>query len=1442
MSLIFNQYYRQYGVRRLQTLLAPRLLQLTSLPRNAIVHYLTNTGIPEIDVTQLYLKGYTKRIMIDFIDALNGQKGAPRRKPVQVKNLVRDWMFQHKQFKYQTEHYKYITDELTLLINNYNYLNQLYRYTELPMTAYNKWWNTQDTLWTHINSIAEQCSRQNFVFINIPDELPGLTFLRIFSTKTTLTTLKIFDNQDKLNLLELWKWINPATRELSVINRLDSKNYGKVNIVFTNKDNNSVLINLGYLNSWIEGNDNATEFSSVVQIKPDQLQKVFLKFMLVAHGTTEIEVVPTDTVINDEADVREQQDIQDESEEYIAEHGTDEEEPVDDTASLAYLTKSKTGNASGKIAEFKELQSTEKDLSSNFADIDEDLKLLDVMSNKKLMDKGIKVDDKGSESEIAEYVDERSLEDIQREALVPLSINESLKSSAALQADIGALSASEYKTLLKDIEKYPSMKDPYGSGRTIEQASVVTEADLALNDEKTTIAPIKTVLDPGMLKSSLLSFSSDYINNVLRKDILSMTAGIQKAGVIIKRHDVEMDISALGTYENHTLELKPIRGNPSVIRFRIPKIEEDSSFVANGNKYLMRLQRVDLPIRKISPNEVALTSYYGKTFVSKGTRKANSSLEWIMRQINLSVFDDSSFIRKVAPANVFNNNIQVPYIYAGLSNYYKSFEAGDNYFMFDYSDRLKLLRFFKYGETIEEIEVDGKVLVGTTKTIQPLLVDDQDQFYIYSNKTFTAIGDIYTLLQLQKKAAPIDFSEVRVFNKAVPVGLYIGYFIGLSGLITLLGVQHQVVETKPRMLKDDEYSLTFKDKTFIFSRSDVVASTVLGGFLIHAKQLKNYTFADFNQKDVYFNLLRDKGLTSIYIREIELTNQLFVDPITEGILKDMGEPLTFIGLLIRSTELLKTYHHPDSQDLSSMRIRGYERISGVIYKELVGSIRQLNNRNIVGRSKLEMSPYKVWQTLLSDNSIKLVEDINPIQNLKETEVVTYVGEGGRNKDSMNKKSRAYHPDDMGVISEATVDSSDVGINAYLSANPNFRNLRGAIKKDKILNITSLLSTSANLAVGAVHDDSKRVNFISIQQGHTVASEGYHQPYVRTGYESVIANRTTDMFAYTAKQDGKVVAKTKTGIIVDYADGTRKGVSIGRIFGKAEGSVYPHDIVSDLEVGDVVKKGDIVAYNTGFFEKDFLNPGKVIMKNSMNVKTALYESNQTHEDGSSISKEVSARLSAKTTKVKSITVGFKQNLLNIVKVGQVVEPKDYLMIIEDEITSTVSNFDEESLLLLSNLSKQAPKAKYSGTIDRIEVLYHGNKEDMSSSLLQLVEKTDKSLADMCKSSGKPVITGQVNDDYRVAGVPLALDKAEIKIYLTISTHSGVGDKGVFANQLKTIFGEVMDYDMHTESGDRIDAIFSNKGIASRIVLSPYIIGTTTTLLRVLAKKMVQVYRG
>lgn len=368
-------------------------------------------------------------------------------------------------------------------------------------------------------------------------------------------------------------------------------------------------------------------------------------------------------------------------------------------------------------------------------------------------------------------------------------------------------------------------------------------------------------------------------------------------------------------------------------------------------------------------------------------------------------------------------------------------------------------------------------------------------------------------------------------------------------------------------------------------------------------------------------------------------------------------------------------------------------------------------------------------------------------------------------------------------------------------------------------------------------------FISTQHSHTIASDAYRQPYVRTGYESVVAKRTSKMFAKAAEEDGKVTSVSDKGIVVTYLSGKHEGIELGRVYGKAEGTVYPHDIVTPYKVGDRFKKGDVLAYNTKFFEPDFIDPKTIILKVNGTARVAFQEINQTHEDSSAISAEMGERFSTEVTKIKSYIVNFTQNLLEVKKAGEAVDPKSVLMIIEDEITASNHHlFSDDALSTLKKLSNIAPRSSVVGKVEKIEVFYHGDKRDMSATLKRLADKSDNDMAAASKASNRPVVSGRVTDEYRVNGTPLELDKAEIRFYLTVKAGSGVGDKLVFGHQGKSTVSEVMRGPVHTEDGKVVDAIFSYRSLAARDVLSAQIVGTTTALLDHASRRAADIYFG
>lgn len=372
--------------------------------------------------------------------------------------------------------------------------------------------------------------------------------------------------------------------------------------------------------------------------------------------------------------------------------------------------------------------------------------------------------------------------------------------------------------------------------------------------------------------------------------------------------------------------------------------------------------------------------------------------------------------------------------------------------------------------------------------------------------------------------------------------------------------------------------------------------------------------------------------------------------------------------------------------------------------------------------------------------------------------------------------------------------------------------------------------------------AKRINFISIQNQHTVACDGYFTLPVRTGYEQVVSHRVGEGFCTIAKQDGVVESINESGGLVRYKDGSSEGFQLGRRFGKAGGQTIPHEMVTNLKVGEKVKNGEVLAYNEGWFETDYFNKGQVLYKGGLLATVAMVETPQTHEDACTITPRLAQRLKTKMTKVKKVRLNFKDVITNLVPIGAEVNFETPLVLIQDEITANIGAFSEDTIATLASIAQQSPTAKTMGVIEGIEVYYHGSKDDMSPSIRALCNYGDKLLAHKAKSTGSKVFTGSTDESYRVDGDPLLPDTLCVVFYITDDVSAGIADKIVFGNQMKSIISEIADYEITTESGIQVDALFSAYSVFKRMVNSAFTIGTTTVLMELGAKEALRLYEG
>ena len=272
-----------------------------------------------------------------------------------------------------------------------------------------------------------------------------------------------------------------------------------------------------------------------------------------------------------------------------------------------------------------------------------------------------------------------------------------------------------------------------------------------------------------------------------------------------------------------------------------------------------------------------------------------------------------------------------------------------------------------------------------------------------------------------------------------------------------------------------DIAIRFADRVLWFNRYPLDKSLIVSG--LDYFDCEQYELSALESPDIYYRMLQDKGLSTNYLKGISSFFDLFVDNMTYEVLRRMGEPTTVRGLLARAAQMLSTLDYRPPSSRENHRLRGMEQVPALVYNEMSRQFATYQARRGKANS-FAINPDAIFLRFISNASLVTSEDTNPIRCLEEKSEMTYAGAGGRSSDSFVLRDRAYAVDDIGVISEATVDNYKVAINAQLSLNAGITDTLGTLKAENIdsLQPADVLSNAALLFPFSTNDDTKRIEY------------------------------------------------------------------------------------------------------------------------------------------------------------------------------------------------------------------------------------------------------------------------------------------------------------------------------------------------------------------------------
>lgn len=593
------------------------------------------------------------------------------------------------------------------------------------------------------------------------------------------------------------------------------------------------------------------------------------------------------------------------------------------------------------------------------------------------------------------------------------------------------------------------------------------------------------IVDDSMLDSSIASFDSTYKKKLFKRHLADIAVSFSSQGLFLQNIEETNEITELDRLTHYKLTYESVDGETHTVKFSLPMVDDQGKFLVNGVEKLIKKQLVNVPICKISPTRVSLSSNFNKSIVERIETKAHNFYNHLVGYLEK--------LEKAVPDSVVISygackvNRPMSYEYTTLSSKIRSikFKERKTEFFFDFNQRFDVVGNSKTLKadttTIEELEKEYGVFCGISHkpTRGMWFIDIKNQLTFVEDISLavsevSSFTDFVGEIGSEHIGVPKPLYErvdLKILDKKLAVIFILAYRFGLLATLRYLSVKFTLFDKNQRINKSPtDLVFRFNDKTLVVNRYPLAHSLIVSG--LSTFNTKEYDLALFEDKSVYSDLLTDKGMSANYLKGIDSFFDFFIDPITRDVLIQMGEPTNFRDLLIRATVMLTTEAHIEPSSMANHRVRSIERFNATVYNQMARGLAQYKSRKTT--TPFSINPEAVYQQIVSDRAVVAAETINPIHDLKEQTAVTYTGMGGRTPQAFVLSDRKFPQDGLGTLSEATADSGKVAISAYTSADPVIQNAYGMIDPSIVnpdnIKPSQMLSVTSVLMPGSTNDD------------------------------------------------------------------------------------------------------------------------------------------------------------------------------------------------------------------------------------------------------------------------------------------------------------------------------------------------------------------------------------
>ena len=1106
------------------------------------------------------------------------------------------------------------------------------------------------------------------------------------------------------------------------------------------------------------------------------------------------------------------------------------------------------------------LNSGEEEDSDNITENEEDNPVTDASNDYTIGDDGNEeptVKDFEDEYTVVEEEDDEYPEDEEDDEDVYTGTPKPVTKFEEPMKVVSKRTAAEQKRLNILKEKYKSVKldgkpigEIVGNSAKIEITNAVSD----INKPKTK--------DKNVTKLRTMSFQKSYMAQNYQSDIINAVRSLsmnKERPLYITNANVEDSSTQFQTQMTYTFTLEDETKKKHTLKFDVPKLNESGVMTLNGSQYYLKKQLIRIPILKIAPDKVYVTTELNSYQVMRTGTTLNKGTEVIRRLFSEFLTDYKNISIERGDCTDDNAEYLTTLEYDNLANRFFYIRINDD--KAKYGEHVVI--YFSQKAIRQKIETnhintgfkdniipDNVLPIAINFTTNSLIYIDMNKNSSV-NSTIVGIIDEYVkpegLYEFVKNVKPPKrriCTKIEIQSFTVPLIVFLLYLFGWERVSSYFK-ESQLEFSEKKLKNTNKLSIKFANGYLYYNQYPINGALFFNG--LSEINTENYNFEDINNPGLYVDYTFKKFKSRNIVKGWVTAKENMLDLKTLKILEELKLPTDFLEIFLYCNELLVDNQVKSDTDISNYRLRSAEVISECLYKVINDYYMQWKKKS-GKRNSMTIPQTAVIAKVRETDLLEAYDSLSPVGELRSMGLTTFKGQGGTKvEQAFTTKKRAYDSSYFGVFGISTPDNSNAGIIKELSMNANITNTLGFLEPVTDRNKVSIndIAPPAEAVTPFVtkYDDPTRISFTSVQNNHVGGMINASLPPVRTGVEKVIQFQTSERFAKLAKQDGVVSDVDEIGkkIYVTYKDGSKDVIDYNNYMIKNSDAFNQASYSCFVKAGQKIRNSDTLAADERFFKVDPITK-ELIYTQTINAMVAIVEGSYTEDDSDLISESFADKLKMDFTKCKQISIGAMDTIIDFKKVGDHVELGDPLFVFDeygtfggsedgdDEIYSLlVDNLDPE---MVSQMIHQTPKAPITGTISDIKIYWTVPVDKMSPSVAKFVNsyilKIKKEVVEEEKFSGKKspkrvsleiskpdVNTGRVNGCEMPENGGIL-----IEYFISHDDTMSTGDKIALNSALKTVNSTVVQKheEPYTDSGLRLDGLFSFISIEARMINS------------------------